>query len=355
MSEYETFKDRNPHFWKNLLRAVGAEPRDELIIRGYSGLDHPVLGLGVDDKQGRIILISSEHDGRGAAMMQSDVQATLPNARVIVARPVLINLPPVIKMIADALGRSQVGMTELAATINSKAISRDLAHLIFEPAGRALRVAPISVLSQIVQMIQQLAMIDFSPATIPSDTTPDGTAKELLLNFERLATADPTRADRDLGICPLPLFEFSEAQLETISSGSRVDDIVELLRQQDVFQFFFPAPDQLALGLIDRGITDRAQVPVLISKAPEFGHPLGVPELTEIDNLLETVEALEDKGLVVEGELGVSITPSGTDIRANVKFKSKEGALSKVMNRVNVNVNVGLNQLFPGGGGEPPS
>jgi hypothetical protein len=63
---------------------------------------------------------------------------------------------------------------------------------------------------------------------------------------------------------------------------------------------------------------------------------------------METVEALEDKGLVVDGEFGVSVTPSGTEVRANVKFRSKEGALSKLWNRVNVNV--GLNQVLPGSG-----
>ena len=332
MSEHTPFKDRNPAFWKNTIRAVEADPRDDLIVRGYSGLEHPVLGLGVDDKRGRVILISSEHDGRGAAMMQSDVQATLPDARVVVARPVLINLPPAIRMIVDVVGQSEIKMKDLASFINSGALSKDWMDRAFEPVTRTLKIAPISVLSQIVQMIQQLAMIDFSPARIPSDTAPGEMVNELLVNFERLTTSDPTRPDRDLGICPLPLFEFSEPQLETVASGSRVDDIAALLHEHDVFQFFFPAADQLALGLIDRGITDRAQVPTLISKAPELGHPLGTPELTSVGhNLMETVEALEDKGLVVDGELGVSITPSGTEVRANVKFKSKRRRVVEVV------------------------
>jgi hypothetical protein len=79
--------------WRTFGLALGAEPRrDHLVVRGASGLDHPVQSLSVDEKGGRLIIVSADPNPRVAALMQGDVQATMPGTRVLVARPVVFDL-----------------------------------------------------------------------------------------------------------------------------------------------------------------------------------------------------------------------------------------------------------------------
>ncbi len=42
--------------WNNLIRAVGAEPKDALTIQGESGIEHAVQALGVDEKYRRVVM-----------------------------------------------------------------------------------------------------------------------------------------------------------------------------------------------------------------------------------------------------------------------------------------------------------
>ena len=71
-------KEMNPELWRSFARALGAEPREHRTIRGATGLDHEVESIAVDDKNKRVILVSSEHHPRIAALMQHDVQSTFP-------------------------------------------------------------------------------------------------------------------------------------------------------------------------------------------------------------------------------------------------------------------------------------
>ena len=80
----------NKEFWDVFGRALRAEPRDCLTIRGLSGLDHIVEAIFVDDKSKRVIIVSAELNPRIAALMRVDVQSTFADARALVARPIAL-------------------------------------------------------------------------------------------------------------------------------------------------------------------------------------------------------------------------------------------------------------------------
>lgn len=101
----------NRGFWDNFLRAVETEPRPAPHIVGASGIDHSLLALGVDDARKRLVLISADHDARASAMMQTDVQSTLPGIHVVVARPIAIGLPIIAQRIIEMAGTSKISMS----------------------------------------------------------------------------------------------------------------------------------------------------------------------------------------------------------------------------------------------------
>src|SRR5688572_7077149 len=100
-------------FWDNVLKAVDASPRPATSIRGASGINHPVIALGVDEDRRRLILISGEHDARTAAMAQTDVQSVLPNMQVLIARPIAVDLSGLARTVIRMLGRSSFSPDEI--------------------------------------------------------------------------------------------------------------------------------------------------------------------------------------------------------------------------------------------------
>src|SRR3982751_662831 len=95
-------------FWNSFILAAEAEPRDITAIRGSSGLSHPVLAAGVDQGRRRLVMISGEADGRSAALAQADIQAAMPDVRVVMARPAPINLGAAAKIIGEVLGSLKI-------------------------------------------------------------------------------------------------------------------------------------------------------------------------------------------------------------------------------------------------------
>ena len=108
--------------WAAFGRALGADPRDHLTIRRVSRLDHAVEGISVDDKGGRVIIIAAESSPRIAALMQIDVEATMPDAKVLVARPVVFDLPAIARGLVKRLGPAPSSRRR-AATARSPARS----------------------------------------------------------------------------------------------------------------------------------------------------------------------------------------------------------------------------------------
>src|SRR5579885_2769526 len=90
--------------WQSISVAIGAELRPDRVVTGASGLDHPVQAIAVDERLGRVILVSADANPRLAALMQSDVQATMPEVRVIVARPAIVDVGMLVESILRPLG-----------------------------------------------------------------------------------------------------------------------------------------------------------------------------------------------------------------------------------------------------------
>src|SRR5437868_13817479 len=93
----------NERIWRTVSKALGADFREQQLIKGISGLDHPVQAISVDDKTNRVIIVSAEPSPRLAALMQVDVQATLPDAKVIVARPLLFDVAEISRRVCSAV------------------------------------------------------------------------------------------------------------------------------------------------------------------------------------------------------------------------------------------------------------
>jgi hypothetical protein len=62
----------------------------------------------------------------------------------------------------------------------------------------------------------------------------------------------------------------------------------------------------------------------------------------------DTIDALREKGLLVEGEIGVEMTGAARSVRANIRFKPREGIVSKLAN--NVSIKLDLKDLFRSSG-----
>jgi hypothetical protein len=328
-------------FWESIIRAAEAEPRRASSIRGASGISHPVIAVGVDEGRRRLLIISGEHDARSAAMSHTDIQATLSSFQVVVARPVAVNLSVLAKKLAVLIGRFTLTAQDLQnlqkLPPDDQEWIRSLVEPVIEQIAKPFEVASLNVLPQLMQVLQQLALIQ--PA-IPEPGT-------WTLDFEKLAQLDPTEPDSRFGVCPLPLYNFSSEEAEVLHSGTDLEAIRELLKRHHVFQYFFPPPDQLALGLIDRSPAARTQILDEIRTAPDLGHPFGPLEIISPDvPILHLIDALQDRGLVVEGDMTTEVTPEGKAIRNTVRWKPREGLLSKLINRLRINLS--FKDLFPG-------
>ena len=132
-------------------------------------------------------------------------------------------------------------------------------------------------------------------------------------------------------------------------SGNRIEDIQERLKALGLYQYFFPSPDQIALGVTDRTpATTLNTISSAIELSPALGHPLGPAELVSGPAAVsKVIEELQDQGLLVEGEYGFEVTEKGATARATVKFRPREGLVSKLIQRLNVKVDISAKDLIP--------
>ena len=91
-------------------------------------------------------------------------------------------------------------------------------------------------------------------------------------------------------------------------------------------------------------VTEEASFKVFMkgnAEPAEYLLPKGQYESAE-----EIVDALKDRGLVIEGDVGLTVTDRGLGTRANVRFKPREGLLSKISNLFSVKVDLSLKDIF---------
>ena len=78
-----------------------------------------------------------------------------------------------------------------------------------------------------------------------------------------------------------------------------------------------------------------------IETAPDLGHPYGAMELVPADTpLTELIDALQERKLLVDGEVTQELTQDGRVSRASVRFSPKESVVSKIINRFKVKVDI---------------
>lgn len=331
-------------FWENILHAVDSQPRDAKFVRGASGQQHPVLGVGLDEKRSRLVLVSGEHDARASVLAQADIQAVVEPLKVVTVRPVTINLSLPANVLASAIGGTLL-TPEIIQGLQAKSqlTPEKMGHYL-DPILRGFKYADLNVLAQILQAIQQLATIE----VVHEKSDVDGkTSSTVSLRLDSLTNYDPIQKDREVGICPVPLYEFSEDEYEAIISGANTDDIKLILKNHHIMQFFYPPPDHLILGLVDRGIHKPDVLLEQLTKVPEIGHPFGEQEIVSKSiSPFEVIDELHQRKLIVEGEIGYEISEQAKTERVTVKFKPREGLLSKLINRFSVNID--LKDLFKG-------
>lgn len=352
--------DQKAQFWNGVIRALEAEPREVRSLRGKSGLSHPVVAVGIDEQRRRAVVISGEPDARAAAMAAADIQASLPDTRVVMARPAAVNLAPLAKAISDLVGRTELNVYSDLAFLGGdqspsaqEALSermREFGERSILPLLKPFEFAPLNLVATWQEVIHQLALLRFE--TRPAETSrvsvdQKAPEKRPFIHMNELVALDPVELDRLMGVCSIPLYELGERDVEILLSASDIDAIRDVLRTHDVFQYFFPPSDHLALGLIESSPKSVATIIDEIAQVPQIGHPFGELELVRPDvKLVDVVAALQEQGLVVEGEVGFELSPSGGNARATVKFRPREGFMSKLSRIVSLKVDVSLGDLF---------
>ena len=348
-------EEQRAAFWRTLLRAVEVEPRSASSIRGASGFSHPVVSVGVDEDRRRVVIISGESDARSAALAHGDIQAAMPSLKFMMARPVPLNLGEAARILTELLGRVSFGPRELewlGGQDRKQEIEKfttqlpdRVNRLVIEPVS----IASVNLIALWKEVIQQLSLIELENPpeqhTSPETATPQNKIPTVHLN--KLIALDPAEADRRLGVCSVPLYEFGPEDVAVFHSGEDVEAAREALRRLGVFQYFFPSADQLALGFADRLPSSPTEIVDRLIRTPEAGHPFGTLEIVEPGlRLNDMVSALQERGLLVEGEAGIEITDQGKSIRAQVRFKPREGLFARLAHVLSVKIDLSLKDLF---------
>lgn len=338
--------------WRSFASAIGAELREGRSITGASGLDHQMQAIAVDEKGRRVILVSSEASPRIASLIQVDVQATLPEIRVLVARPTIIDLGVLARRILSPLGSPRVPAALVFDWLHeNQALPEDerqermraLWGDAFAPIARTWKNIEIPTFSQIMDVVNQASYLDWH--SIGEELRTDSTDREI--DLTSLFNIDNTAIDRRFGVCPLPLYEFSDEDWELFLNGAKVDAVRDRLVELNILQYFFPSPDQLALGLIDQGLKSERAVVGAVESAPDLGHPLSATELVKLSQITDVVKELKEIGYVVEGELGYEVSDKGTSIRTAMKLRPREGVVSKVLSRFSLSISASPKDFLP--------
>jgi hypothetical protein len=328
-------------FWTSFIRAVEAEPHEINSVQGASGIQHPVVAIGVDAGRRRLVLVSLETDARAAALMQADLQSAFRAIQIVVARPDFLNLGEFARMM---LTEADTGVTTKELLSSYASWMRGQPGILAIPDD-LLREWARANLSHLSWKLSKLTLKStegaphspsFAPEELIGEEVEDGPRRLL----ESVAQTDQMEQDRRMGLCPVPLYEFSSSEFELLQSGTDVEAVREMLRRLDLLQYFLPAPDHLALGLIDLG--KISTVPNLIDnlvKTPDFGHPFGPHELIPAQTgFRDMILELRNRGFVAGGELNLEITDQGRQARSLVQARPREGLLFKILNRVSASL-----------------
>jgi hypothetical protein len=335
--------------WKSISSAIDVEIREATTICGVSGQDHPVQAIAVDDKTKRVVIFSAEQSPRIASLMQVDVQATLPDVHVLVARPVVFNISEIARRVAKVIDIQTLAKALEPSNNKRKSRAKQNANEVFgtqivpavKPLFQTANRVRLPLGSQVMDIAEQIVHMDWAPFLEKPDLP------GFLAALFSMTTIDSSEADRKLGICPIPLYDFSDADYELLLAGRDVTQLRARLKELGIYQYFFPAPDQLLLGLADKHVTKDGSLVLAAEEAPIHGHPLGTPEiLRDNASLMETLEELKGRGYVADAEYGIEITDKGREIRQNIKIRPREGLINKLSKIVSIKIDLSLKDFF---------
>jgi hypothetical protein len=309
--------------WDGVLRALSTTPHEIRSLRGVTGYTHSFASVGVDLERQRLVVISAETDPRIVAMAQADIQACDPSIHVIAVRPSVIDA-------ADVWRKPEERTTKLVDWKN-------LEPLMSSGSAEADLLSGHALLGAMIQPLFE--KLEQKPDSV--DPSTPRTAGPL--------HQDPFALDRQFGICPVPLYQLQDSEIEAILTATDVDAIRDMLIRLGVLQYFFPPADQVALGLVESRADKPEYTVQNLYKVPGMGHPFGEKELVPNDTpLTELLDALKEQDLLIEGEYSLELTPTGRAIRSSVRFKPRESLLTKLLNRISVSFS--LKDLFGGPG-----
>lgn len=340
-----------PPIWEAFCTALGTEYRDAQEIVGASGISHPMQAIGVDDKGKRVVLISGEYNPRIAALMRVDVQATMPGVRVLVARPLALDLAHASrKMFFTDEGTLDIYKIMQLGTLSDVGDGAD--KFMKETYGRpavalldSMSRSRLPLGSHVLNLVEQLTSMRWDRVK-PPESKGDWlqTAVDMLTQFSSM---DNLAADRAQGICPVPTYELTDADWDLFHDKRHIEEIQARLKDLNIYQYFHPPADSLALGLIDNGLATETQIAQAMELAQAQGHNLSKNALiSDVALLPDIMEQLKAGGYAVEGEFTMELTEEGKAVRQTVKIRPSEGLLQKLSRLMSVKVDLNLRDLF---------
>ncbi|MGN8153107.1 hypothetical protein ACTJK5_12625 [Agrobacterium sp. 22094] len=332
--------------WKAICEALGTEFREHTTIRGASGIDHTVQAIGIDEATKRLLVVSAEFNPRVAALMRIDIQSTMPGTRVLVARPVPIDIAHV----ARKLFTTAAGLIDFEKIIEFKndftnhpneAVNEKYGATIVSVIN-SITNTPVPPLSFALQLLQQSSMLNWEKL-ITGEADPGLKFQNAVVDILSL---DNLASDIHHGICPIPTYEFNETDWDLFGEAGSSEAAVERLKELNVHQYFFPPADTLALGIVDHGYASPDQVANATGLAETEGHHVSksalVPDAQSVPEMLEELKA---QGYMAEGEFTYELTPNGETLRKSLKVRPAEGLMSKIISKLNFNIDLSSKDL----------
>ncbi|AVA20647.1 MULTISPECIES: hypothetical protein [unclassified Rhizobium] len=358
------------HFWRAFAEALDFEVASKARLDGRSGLEHEFFTVGIDENRKRLLLISKEMDPKLAALVHSDMALANPEYNVLTARPVTLDTYHIASVVSGLIGGTELDLTafqtaaesftnalkanplpqgnDVGSTLTNAQKILDLAGVssFIMPVLRGSIISGLGVSEQLVLFIRQMAAIDLNRVFVKNESN------NQTISFAPMLEVDSQAADRGRGLCPVPLFELDQRDWDLFSTNIRKDDIKERLGSLGLSQYFFPPLDHAALGLIDRGIAELKTLANVAELSERIGHPIGKMEIVKgPSDVRNIVDQLHDRNLIVEGEMGFTITEAGQEMRATVKFRPREGLLFKLIDRMSIKLDTrGWFKVDVGGG-----
>lgn len=346
VSEDRLEKRTDTNFWKSFLSPLKGTVYDRSSLVGASGLAHPILGLSVDEDRKRAVIVSPEPDARGASLICNDVGQRHSDYNFIVARPVLFEPELIIANAISRISKREFTLSELnewaerAAKQKSEKVASEVIDFFKTAVWPSFGVCyanPILAAAHLASLLRNISCLDFGedPNTIAAATN----QTDIQLSVDRILKSLKNQADATLGICQIPLYEFTDDETKLFQERLDPEAVETCLRKWGIYQYFFPPKDQLALGLAHRGVGDIARIVDYASLSSKIGHPLDKPELVKRDgSIFDIITQLKEQGLAVSVKHEVHVTEAGTQARTKLTGQPRESFITKLLQRVTINI-----------------